>query len=247
MDVGAGERLTTGLSGDERAQARLFHLGCRLAAAMAHPLEDADPLPGFWDGVAGVDVLAVARHPDFAAPLGRALARRSAGALPNGLRLPQVVSRAAGRLAILVATVPRAQLDEVARLVSAAVWHRRILRLALRGERARVRAVLGSENYAMATQEVPTLHPSLAFLDAGDPFWERVCGPDEADGGRAVVEHGAGILLGVALRADPALGELAARRHGLDLDTAAPLTEALEQHLLKLLRRRVPSWSALIA
>ncbi|MBB3950323.1 hypothetical protein [Aureimonas jatrophae] len=241
-----GEELQAGPWGDERTQARLFHFGCRLAASLAHPLDDADPLPGYWGPMAGVDVLALARHPDFAAPLAHAVARRRAVPGLDGARLAHVAHRAGGRFALLIATAPRAEVAEVSRLVSAAVWHRRILRLALRADRARVRTLLGAENYNAATQEVPTLHPSLAFLDAGDPFWDRACGPDEADGARAVVEHGSGILLACTRNADPALAALAAARHGLDLDLAPPLPEALEQHLVKLVRRRVPSWSALI-
>lgn len=241
-----GEELLAGPWGDERAQARLFHFGCRLAASLARPFDDADPLPGYWGPVAGVDVAALARHPDFAAPLAQAVARHRAVPGLDASRLAHVSHRAGGRLALLIATAARGDLAEVARLVSAAVWHRRILRLALRAERARIRTLLGLENYNAATQEVPTLHPSLAFLDAGDPYWDRARGPDEADGARAVVEHGSGILLACARNADPALGAMAAVRHGLDLDAAPPLPEALEQHLVKLVRRRVPSWSALI-
>lgn len=241
-----GDALLTVPSGDERVQARLFHFGCRLAASAARPLDDADPLPGYWGPVPGVDVLALARHSDFAAPLRHALVRRRELPGLDGARLAQVVNRAGGRLALLISTASRADLAEVARLVSAGVWHRRILRLALRADRARIRTLIGLENYHVATQEVPTLHPSLAFLDAGDPFWDRACGPDEADGAAAVVEHGLGILLACARNADPALGTLAAARHGLDLDAAPPLPEALEQHLVKLVRRRVPAWSELI-
>ncbi len=51
-----GEELQAGPWGDERTQARLFHFGCRLAASLARPLDDADPLPGYWGPVAGVDL-----------------------------------------------------------------------------------------------------------------------------------------------------------------------------------------------
>lgn len=235
----------TGFAADAGLDLRAFPFACMLAEAVLGETEAVVPLKR-----AGVitlpDLRALARVATFRGPLRRGLSAGCERSDLSAVVMGELVARASGRMAVLVATRPHVETDAVALLVAGAVWHRRLLRLALRAERAHARNALGAETTRIATQEVPTLHPSLAFLDAGDEAWATMMRADEADGRRAATGYGYDVLLSCLDAASPPLGDFARRRLGLDSHGVPPIAPALEAHLVKFVSRRVPAWSAII-
>jgi hypothetical protein len=127
-----------------------------------------------------------------------------------------------------------------------------VLKLAIKAELARIREVLGPDGFEIATREAPLLHGALAELDASaDPGIFDLSVP-VPDAGKRVADFGLGILRRFVGRTEPVLSELMARRCQSDLDRqargpiAANMIDVHCDQIVRLIRRRMPSWSAII-
>jgi hypothetical protein len=156
------------------------------------------------------------------------------------------------RCAVLLVSQDLKQVHEAAAIVAAAVLHKRVLRLAAKSELARVREIFGQEGFEIATREAPLLHHALAELDAAaDPIIFDVSAA-AAEGHRLFDDFGLGILQRFVDHTEPVLSELMSRRCQSDLDRQAHpraadgLSDIHCDQIVRLIRRRVPSWSAII-
>ncbi|KAB0676850.1 hypothetical protein [Aureimonas leprariae] len=219
-----------------------FALAARLAAACLS--RDGLSATAGRGTLAAGEVAALAAHPAFRRPLGALLAReRNWPGLSAG-RMAVLFAAPEGRMAALVASEPRAVVEGAGRLLAAAVLHKRVLQVVLRADRERLRAVLGAEAFGIATQEAPTLHAGLAALERDPVVWRVVSGDDTAHAARRLADFGLELLARFAAGVDAALGHLACSRFAVEGDCV--LDEAERAAVLKLLRRRVPSWPAII-
>jgi hypothetical protein len=231
---------------------RAFALVGRVAAAALRPLEIIDGTHGALGPLSAAEVRGIAAHPAFGRPVNRAVAR-SLGLHAAGLKaatLKSFADSAPARLAALLAAQPAAPLSALALVVGAAVLHKRVLRLALKADRQRARAVLTDAGFELATQEAPVLHASLAGLDQGEVaatvFAE---GADAGEGQLAVVRLGFDVLGRLVAAVDPALLKLYVLRlpPALGIAVGPALGAADCDQVVKLVRRRLPQWSATIA
>jgi hypothetical protein len=139
-----------------------------------------------------------------------------------------------------------------AMIVAAAVLHKNVLKLTRKPDLARMREILGAEGFEIATREAPLLHGALAELDAGaDPkIMDASVEPAEAQ--RHVLDLGLTILGRFVDHTEPALSDIMSHRCQSDLDRqtrhhpARPLSGVHCDHIVKLIRRRLPPWSATI-
>lgn len=233
---------------------RRLELAAQLAAVFVRPLDVFDSHAGRLEPLTATETRAIAAHPAFRAPLNRAMA--SALQLANTTLDEQQLARlnTDGRLrcAVLLVSQPQQALRQAATVVAAAVLHRRVLKIAFKAEIGRIREVLGAEGFEIATREAPLLHAALGELDAAvDPavFDAAV---SAAEGQRHCLEFGLDILCRFVDGAVPALSDLMRFRCRSDLERQArgtvgkPLHAAHCDHIVKLIRRRMPSWSATI-
>ncbi|MGI6244194.1 MAG: hypothetical protein ACOYJQ_00300 [Pseudochelatococcus sp.] len=230
----------------------------QLAAAIARPLGAAVNTPADTAPLAAADILAIARHPDFAAPLNRAIARMSALETIDidAMQLRRLGRSAASNLALMLATGDAAIIGQASLLIGAMILHRHFLSQPLKSGREALRGILGDDIYQMATREAPVLHASLAGLDGGSFALDAgVAGSEEEarDIGRRIAATGGMALRLLVDRTEPFLVPLFAIRNpvppddGHETRLALPLTDQHAAHIVKLLHRRFPPWSRIVS
>lgn len=226
----------------------------RLAAALAQVL--ARPLAAFDPGhfqlgpLPGSALARAAAAPHFAAPLNRAVARELGVAeLPLGADfLDRLAARPRARLAVLLVTEPFAVVASAALHVTAAVLHRPVVAVVLGTQRAKLRSAFGDGPFEVATREALLLHAPLVSAAGTESLGAL---DDEGALRDALLRRGTRALRETADFAEPALGRLFALRFPpgwFDAgDASPPLTDERSDHVVKLLRRRMPAWAASIA
>lgn len=155
--------------------------------------------------------------------------------------ITRLSAREDGRLALLVASEPDAQVASAARLAATAALHKSIVRLGLKAERQHAQAVLGAEGFRFATQEAPTLHSSLAVLEDSPKIWRSIATAELATASSLFEDFGRQILFSFVATVAPVL---------VACLPAAPktlLAEARIPDIVKLMRRRNPAWAPIIA
>ncbi|MDO1583182.1 hypothetical protein [Rhizobium oryzicola] len=190
--------------------------------------------------IAAHDVMsALLRHPAFRPALARLHPR------PLSLSRHEIVdlsSHAEGRLALLIASAPEADIRFAAQLAAAAALHRSIVRLGLKAERQHAQAILGAESFHFATQEAPTLHSTLAALENSPKIWRAIAKTDNLSAASTLFEEfGRGVLHSFVAAVAPVLIDCLPSPH------QPPLADALVSSLVKLMRRRNPRWAPIIA
>jgi len=233
---------------------RDLKLAAQLAAVFVRPLDVFDDNAGRLEPFTARETRTIAAHPAFRAPFNRALAstmRLDETAIGDE-QLGRLFSDARQRCAVLLVSQNLDLVRRAAAIVSAAVLHKGVLKLTRKPDLTRMREVLGPDGFEIATREAPLLHGALAELDAGaDPKIFDVA-VEAAEAQRLVVEHGLAILGRFVDHTEPALSEIMSRRCQSDLDRQArhrparPLSDAHCDHIVKLIRRRLPPWSAII-
>lgn len=230
-----------------------WHLAARLASAIARPVDHALATAYPDSPLTAAPLAALVRHPAFHHPLNRALSRR--------LRLgeteitPDVLARIASsrdtRLCVLLVSEPIALVREAAAALGAALLHREVVRVVMKADRDRVRAVLGEVGFQVATQEAVLLHAPLAALcpaGAGAAVLDPGLEVKAARG--ALSGLGLDALAGFADLVEPAMAPLVRRRiagaPGPALPRTGLPTPEQGEHIVRLLRRRIGAWSALI-
>ncbi len=230
-----------------------WHLAARLAAVIARPIDHALALDYPGSPLSAAPLAALARHPAFHGPLNRALSRhlRLGGTEVTPEVLARIASSRDTRLCVLLASQPMALVREAAAALGAAILHREVVRVVMKADRDRVRAVLGEAGFQVATQEAALLHAPLAGLcppGAGASVLEA--GVETAAARGALAGLGLGALAGFVELVEPGLAPLLRRRIDAAPEPAAPraglLTQEHGDHIVRLLRRRIGAWSALI-
>ena len=232
---------------------RAIVLAARLAAVIVNPLGTFPGAVECLPPLAPKAVEKMARNFGFKRPLRKSIS----GALGLGaLRLPRELVerfclRSASRLCALLVTEPFELVDRAALDLSVAVAHRRILAVILKAERARLRQWIGDDRFEFATQQAPLLHRSLADLQDFHAL-EEYDGDDDAENRRSSLTNAGYRVLGAFVAAcEPSLlPAFALRRPSAtalmrEMD-AARVGDVQREQIVKLLRRRIAPWSAII-
>lgn len=233
-------------------EARSLRLVGALASVIARPLDHLDPSAIDLPPIPGADLSRLGAHPAFRTPFNRALSRdlRLGEAPLDAAFVARLSSSPHVRLSALVATQPLARVREAALLLAAVILHRRVIGLVLRTDRDRVRVALGEAGFVVAVQEAPLLHPQLAELDIGAAGATALAPGLDPEVARTR-------LTGVGLRAlsrfvaaqAPALRTLFEHRTppapGGKTSEGA-FSEGICEHVVKLMRRRMDGWTAII-
>ncbi|WAJ30517.1 hypothetical protein [Antarcticirhabdus aurantiaca] len=219
----------------------------RLGVALSRTFDLVHPSRWSAGPLAPSEVFALAGEAAFRRPLERVLAaaldRSRLDLEERSLAAP--ASQAPARLARLLVCEPRQTIEPVALSSAAVALQKQVLRVALKPMRERLRAAFGASAFLVATQEAPTLHPSLAAL-APEGALDAIVVSDEAEENRRrLTDWGLALLLAFVEATEPRLaGAMAAR---LPLAPAAAATPgAFGPHLpafTRFVRRRHPEWS----
>jgi hypothetical protein len=231
---------------------RAMGLAARLASIIARPLDKLDASSCQAGPLAAKELRALAANPAFRRPVNLAVARTLQ---LNQLALgPADIARLSEspptRLAVLIVSDEMVRVQEAAQLAAAAILSRRVARLTLKTERDRARELFGSTGFEIATQEIP-LNAALADLasdmNAEDPLAPEMPIEEARD---TVAGFGMAVLQSFAKSVEPALSRLMALRlpgrgpgsGGTDLR----LLDSHCDHLVRLFRRRMRPWAAII-
>lgn len=226
-----------------------WRLAAVLAEALAHPLATFHPAQIRLAPLSDEVLVGAAVVPHFSGPLNRAASRQLGLAdLPLGADFfDRLATRPLTRLAVLLVVEPIASIAAAALLVAGAVMHRSLVAVVLGSQRARLRAALGDAAFDVATREALLLHAPLVAAAGREPLPGL---DDEAALRDGLVERGTRALHGAVASSEPALADLLVRRFRPGwpgVAQAEPFTADIVDHLLKLLRRRMPAWAASIA
>ncbi|GMP12231.1 hypothetical protein TM239_64880 [Bradyrhizobium sp. TM239] len=238
---------------DPRADSRMLELAVRLASLLRRPIDYIDPhqrtLTPLDPGVIG----AMADHPAFRAPINRAIAGQIGfDAVPiDDAMLGRLLRAPSSRLAVVILTAPMDEVAHVARLVAAAILSRRIRGTVMKADRERIRDALGDGVFEFAIQEVPVLYPALRELDLTSR--NELLQPTGEHGTVGQIEQlGMAALGGFLDSTEPSLAgpftlRLPPATNYAGRTSAVGRFETIHcDQIVKIVRRRQQSWSAII-
>ncbi|MCW1843493.1 hypothetical protein [Prosthecomicrobium hirschii] len=228
----------------------------RFADAILRPIGRMDvdalaiaPLPGS-------DIRALSSHPAFAAPINRAVRERLrlTSNPVSRATVDRLMTQPKSRLALLFATERAIEVDRASMILAATVLHKRIAGMLLKSDRIAAQKALGSDAFAVAVHEAPFMHASLAELDRLPAESDILTTPPDAGQGRidAVNRFGLHVALNYVEAVEPEILPFVLARLHADAapagrrDAVAALQPGHVDHIVKLMRRRLPSWSAII-
>jgi hypothetical protein len=243
------------MQGADGLELRTMDLAARLASVVARPLDLLDGALGGLEPLSAAETRAIAAHPAFRVPFNRAIAstlRLSEIAIDRE-HLQRLAQSPRSRLATLLVSQKMDLVERAALHLAAAIVHRRVLKLTLKAERARIKQVLGEDGYLVATREAPLLHAVLAELDSGSVdamIVESATAPAEAR--PRLIGLGLRALCGFVERVEPPLSGMMALRAepALNAEPGRRAPDAVNDthcdHIVRLVRRRVQPWAAII-
>jgi hypothetical protein len=238
----------------ESADGRQLRLAVRIAMLLKRPIGFVDDAHCRIAALEPAQIRAIAAHPAFHAPINRAVADHiGVAAAEIDSELPsRLAALPRSRLAVVMLTAPMEEVRQVAWMLAAAVLSRPIRGLVLKTDRELAREILGAEGFDVATHEAPVLHPALCELDArsgkavlfaadGDPAGtrERIMGFGLQIAGRFLDASEPALANVFALRLPPSANYSERDR------SVKPFNEVHCQQVVKFIRRRQPSWSAI--
>jgi hypothetical protein len=234
---------------------RQLELAVRIAMLLKRPIAFIDDAYCRIASLESSQVRAIAAHPAFRAPINRAV-EGSAGIEGTNVdteMLSRLASSPWSRLAVIIATAPMEEVRQVAWMLAAAALSRRISGLVLKADRELAREILGTDGFEVATHEAPILHPALCELDANPDKAPLFTMAGDTAGRR---EHIMGFGLQITGRfldaSEPILGNLFSLRVPPSANyperdqSARAFSDVHCQQVVKFVRRRQPSWSAII-
>ncbi len=237
------------------SQSRSIDCMVRVAAALSNPFEFLDPERASVGPMLGADVLALSRSPAFRGPMSRALL--TTHALDGYTLKPDLFERLAstpmGRWTLLVLCSPRQELYALARLLSGAILHRRVLGVIMKADRVRMAEALGEEGFLLAEREAAVLYRPLAGLDSQSMAQSAMTAAGSEPNRSPVFLFGLAALHRLASFSMPELSKVLTLRFpagAFEPSMAGAVAAPTLVHLdlvMKLVARRMPSWQAFIA
>jgi hypothetical protein len=230
-------------------------LAMRIARVLLRPSDFVDESRLQLGAFGPPEVKRMVANPAFRAPVNRVLA----AAL--GFRdvdvgcdaLARLSSSPSSRLALLIVTEPMDLVARAAATLAAAVLSKRVLQSVLRTDRFRTKEILGEQEFHVATHEAPLLHQPLVELDLGAADAGGLAREGEVAERRAQFIAFGHCVLGRFLdSSEPIYGEFFAQRLPADVGYAqrgrwvGSLGKNHCGHVVKLVRRRLLTWSATI-
>ncbi|MGQ3211780.1 MAG: hypothetical protein ACT6U0_04810 [Shinella sp.] len=223
----------------------------RFASALARPFDSFDESAWSSASLPPREMRNLSASPYFGSAV-RAVAMRTV--VGSDFNLPATTVRAMagtaeGRLVLGLVSAPVEEIEQIGLLVAAAVLHRAVLHTTVKTERQRVQLALGPTAFVVATQEAPVLYPALAMPEAPDILRALLpASMDEPQVRRGFVGFGLAQLLPLAGAGAPMIARLVQRHLPPDFDLSlnGRMPELDRDLIVKLIRRRVPSWSAII-
>lgn len=239
--------------GVEGAASRMaFSHIARLASALARPFDNFDE--STWSGTSLLprEMRNLSASPHFGRAVRAVATRAVVGSdfdMPASA-LQAIAGKREGRLALGLVSASVEDVEQIGLLVAAAVLHRAVLHTTAKIERQRVQLALGSAAFVVATQEAPVLYPALAAPEAPDLLRALLsASTDEVQVRHGFVRFGLAQLLHMVGTDAPMIARLVQRHLPPDFHPPlnGPLPELDREPIVKLIRRRMPSWSAIIA
>ncbi len=240
--------------GRNSLQNEALPLKAQIASVLVEPLRiAADPHCNFEPFFAS-EIKLIAQNEYFRRPLNRAFNQKlGLDRFTVSVELLDRLDREVKtRLAVLMSCAANETCDRAARQLAAAMLHKRILQVVLKPRRELVRSVIGDEPYNTAIREASMLYAPLAMLDNGSSNrWLEDGHEDTAQAAAEFLAIGHRAMYGFVTSVEPELGPLFALRLASEADAGTGLSstgfdDILCGHVLKLMRRKVPEWSAFI-
>jgi hypothetical protein len=232
-----------------------MELATRLAALLMRPIGYIDDSHCHLESLSAEQIKAMMAHRFFRASVNRAVAAKIGftSVKIDEAMLARLISSPSSRLAAMIVTAPMQEIRRVAWSLAPAVLSKRICAIVLKSDRDLARKTLDAEGFDIATREVPILYAPLCELDAKSnegPLFSK-----DAD---LAVEREQIMTLGIQTlgsfldAAEPVLGNLFALRLPLSANYAErrqfvrSFDEIHCDQVARFIRRRQPSWSAII-
>jgi hypothetical protein len=223
----------------------------RLASALARPLDSFDESAWSSASLPAREMRNLSGSRYFGSAVRAVAARAVVG---SDFDMPAAMLRAMagtreGRLALGLVSAPVEEVEQIGLLVAAAILYRAVLHTTAKVERQRVQLALGSTAFVVATQEAPVLYPALAVPEAPEILRLLLSASmDEPQVRRGFVRFGLAQLLPMTGRGAPMIARLVQRHLPPDFHPplSGPLPDLDRGLIVKLIRRRMPSWSATI-
>jgi hypothetical protein len=245
----AGEPLEHDISNSK------FELAVRIANFLSRPIDYIDEA---YCGIASFEpaqVKTIASHRAFRHPLNHAVAETIGftNVKVDKEMMSRLFTSPSSSLAAVITTAPMAEVTQIAWILAPVVLSKRIRALVLKADREVAREAFGTEGFDIATHEAPVLHPALCELD-GRPANEPVFSSesDSAAHQTQILEFGLKIVGRFLDASEPVLSELFARRlppsvnYSERNEVVSAFGDIHREQFLKLIRRRQPSWAAII-
>ncbi len=227
----------------------------RIAAALSNPLEFLDPERASVGPMPGTAVMALAENHAFRGPLSRALL--STHAIEGYALKPDLFERLAatpmGRWTLLVLSAPREEIYTLARLLSGAILHRRVLSMIMKADRLRMAEALGAEGFLLAEREATVLYRPMAGLDSQSLSQNAMIAAGSDPTRSPVFLFGLTALHRLASFSVPEVAKILTLRFpagAFEPTMAGAVAAPTLVHLdlvMKLVARRMPTWQAFIA
>ncbi|QOZ76320.1 hypothetical protein XH83_13210 [Bradyrhizobium sp. CCBAU 53351] len=231
----------------------MLELAVRLASLLRRPIDYIDPFHRALHPFDPDMIGAMADHRAFRAPINRVVAGRigfDAVSIDEPM-LSRLRRAPSSRLPVAILTAPMVEVTHVARLLAAAILSRKIRGTVMKVDRKRIRDALGDGVFEFAIQEVPVLYPALCELDL-TPRDEPVRPAEEHSDIGQIEQLGMSALGRFLDATEPSLAGPFALRLPPATDYAARASavgrfETIHcDQIVKIVRRRQQSWSAII-
>jgi hypothetical protein len=240
---------------DRAARTPPLALAIRIARLLLRPSDFVDESRLRVGAFGPPEVKRMVANPAFRAPVNRVLATALGFRDVDVGRdvLARLTSSPSSRLALLIVTEPMELVARAAATVAAAVLSKRVLRTVLKTDRFRIKEILGEQEFHVATHEAPLLHQALGELDL-DAAGAGGLAPE----GEVAERHAQFIAFGHCVlgrfldSSEPVYGTFFAQRLPADVGYerrdrwVGSLGANHCGHVVKLVRRRLQTWSAII-
>lgn len=227
-----------------------MNLAVQLASFLLNPIATLEDQKTSLSPLSGKDIRSLATHKSFKARLNRAVGEALewfSRPLPPAT-LDRLGRSPAHRLAFLLVSGERALIERSACMVAGAILHRRFMSVILKKDRLELSRLLGPEASYIALHEASLLYSKLAELDPNIDIFNLQATAD----GMLSLHLGLSALTRFLEAVEPYFISFFRDRFSLDpsaLEWDHRLKVMTQNHVeqtVRLLRRRLETWSAII-